>query len=156
MHILVEPLDGPSAQELLAELDADLHRRYGGGEPVQAHAGEFSAPTGRFLVAYADGAPIACAGVRYLEPGTAELKRMYVRERARRRGIAKTLLRACEQVARDLGYERLWLETGLAQPEAIALYESAGYRPVRRFGQYKDSQSSRYYGIDLPREAPPE
>lgn len=155
MRIVAEPFDGPAGTKLLVELDTDLARRYGGGDPVQADAGEFTEPTGRFLVAYEDGRPVGCAGVRALEPGTAELKRMFVRAGARRRGVAGQLLRACEQAARELGYQRLWLETGLEQPEAIALYEAAGYRPVRRFGQYRDSPSSRYYGIDLaPGSAP--
>ena len=41
------------------------------------------------------------------------------------------------------------LETGLKQPEAIALYESAGYVPVVGFGYYKDSPTARYYGKPL-------
>jgi GNAT superfamily N-acetyltransferase len=150
VRVVDEPYDGPSARALVAELDEDLSRRYGSGDPVQAHADEFAPPTGRFLVVYLDGDPVACAGVRLLEPGTAELKRMFVRQAARRRGVARTLLAACEEAASQLGYTRLWLETGVQQPEAIALYEAAGYQPVPRFGQYKDSPSSRYYGIHLP------
>ena len=47
------------------------------------------------------------------------------------------------------GYEQLWLETGGSQPEAIALYESAGYTPVARFGQYAWAEDQRCYGKSL-------
>ena len=48
-----------------------------------------------------------------------------------------------------LGYRRLALETGLAQPEAIALYESAGYQPLPGFGHYAGDELSRAYVKDL-------
>ena len=52
---------------------------------------------------------------------------------ARRRGVARALLAELEGAARRFGYRELWLETGTEQPEAIALYESAGYLPVPPF-----------------------
>jgi GNAT superfamily N-acetyltransferase len=59
------------------------------------------------------------------------------------------MLRALEDWARDRGYRRVVLETGLAQPEAIALYERAGYRRIDGFGHYKGSQLSRSFAKDL-------
>ena len=147
--IRVARYDSPDAQALIAELDADLDERYGEGDPVLADPGEFVAPDGRFLVAYEGDRPVACAGIRRLDADTAELKRMFVRPVARGKGVAKALLAACEAAARDLGYSRLWLETGIAQPEAMTLYTSSGYTPVRRFGQYAYAPSTRYLGIDL-------
>ena len=131
------------AAELIAELDADLAVRYGAdGDPVVAHPEEFELPDGRFFVVLEDGVPLACAGIRRIAPGTAELKRMYVRPTARGRGLARLLLATCEKAAADLGYDELWLETGDAQPEAVALYLSASYEPVSAFGQYQDSPRS--------------
>jgi GNAT superfamily N-acetyltransferase len=141
---------------LFAELDVDLTRRYGGGEPVQFDRAEFEPPEGRLLAAVAPedaGGPalLGCAGVRRLpgHAGVAELKRMYVRPTARGGGVARTLLSACEQAAADMGYRELWLETGLRQPEAVALYTSAGYVPVPRFGQFRDEADSVYLGRAL-------
>jgi GNAT superfamily N-acetyltransferase len=145
---------------LFEELDVDLERRYGGGEPVHFSRSEFDPPEGRLLVAEAppraDGPVLlGCAGVRRLPGydgsfhGVAELKRMYVRPTARGRGVARALLRACEQAAAELGYRELWLETGLRQPEAVALYESAGYKPVPRFGQFRAEPDSVYLGRAL-------
>jgi GNAT superfamily N-acetyltransferase len=66
----------------------------------------------------------------------AELKRMYVVPDARGRGVATALLSALEGAARDRGWTTLRLETGPRQPEAIALYTRAGYRPIEAFGAY--------------------
>jgi GNAT superfamily N-acetyltransferase len=144
------------AAGLIAELDADLGVRYGGGgDPVHAPAEEFDEPGGQMLVATLAGAAVGCAGLRRVSPDTAELKRMYVRPELRRRGIARALLVACEQAASQLGYVQLWLETGTLQSEAIALYRSAGYRPVPRFGQYADADLSVHLGRVISPSAPP-
>ena len=74
---------------------------------------------------------------------------MYVRSAHRRRGHATRLLTAVEDRAREMGYRQLVLETGLEQPEAIALYESAGYVAVPAFGYYAAEPNSRSYGKDL-------
>jgi GNAT superfamily N-acetyltransferase len=124
--------------------------RYGGdGDPVHAPAEEFDGPGGQMLLATLDGAPVGCVGLRRVDDLTAELKRMYVRPGLRRKGIARALLAACEQAARDLGYQDLWLETGSLQPEAVALYLSAGYEPVSPFGQYAGESLSVHLGRSL-------
>jgi GNAT superfamily N-acetyltransferase len=80
---------------------------------------------------------------------TVEVKRMFVRTEHRRKGHARRLLAALEDRARAQGFRRVLLETGLVQPEAIALYKSAGYAPVEGFGHYKDSPLSRSFARDL-------
>ena len=74
---------------------------------------------------------------------------MYVSPTVRRRGLARLLLAALEDSARELGVEVLALETGTMQPEAIALYEAQRYRPTIRFGHYADSELSRYFAKRL-------
>ena len=140
--------DAP-ARELLAELDDDLTRRYGPGDPVRAVAAEFEPPDGLFLIAFDRGWARACGGYRRIDAATAELKRMYVRPQARGTGLARLLLATLERAAHDAGYQRLWLETGMSQPEAMALYESAGYRPIPAFGQYAGADDQRCYGKAL-------
>lgn len=161
MPALVEirPADYDEVAPLFVELDLDLDERYGGGETVRFSRAEFDPPHGRLLVAVGrSGTPAAgatsmlgCAGVRRLpgHGGVAELKRMFVRPGARHRGVARGLLAACEQAASDLGYRALWLETGLRQPEAVALYRSVGYTDVERFGQYAHEPESVYLGREL-------
>jgi putative acetyltransferase len=89
--------------------------------------------------------PPAAVGIAALSrntDGTAELKRVFVTAAARGRGIARSILRAVEDVARAEGMSAIVLETGPAQPEAIALYESHGYGHIPRFGQYVDDELS--------------
>lgn len=137
------------AQSLVAEVQQEYVRRYGGPDTTPVDPDEFAPPGGTFLVASVDGEAVGCAGVRRHHDGVAEVKRMYVRPAHRRRGHARRMLSALEAWARDSGYTRVVLETGVEQPEAIALYLSAGYRPVDGFGHYKDAPLSRSFARDL-------
>jgi len=146
----ISPVAFAAAAALVAELDADLAVRYGGGgDPVHAPAEEFDGPGGQMLLATLDGQPVGCVGLRRIDHRTAELKRMYVRPAARGRGIARELLAACERQAVELGYEQLWLETGTMQPEAVTLYLTSGYEPIPAFGQYAGQSLSIHLGRAL-------
>lgn len=139
--------DDPEVRRLTAAQQAELRARYEGdtepGTPPSA------ADVAVVLVARdADGAAIGCGALRALEPGIAEVKRMYVVPEARGRGVSRQLLAALEAAARERGWSTLRLETGPRQPEAIGLYESAGYRPIGAFGVYVDEPDagcSLYY-----------
>jgi GNAT superfamily N-acetyltransferase len=137
------------ARPLVDALGAELHDRYGGGPASVAHPEEFVPPYGVFFVISEDDRDVACGGLRRLDDGIGEVKRMYVVPEARGRGISRMLLKAIVEHARTLGYAELWLETGTAQPEAMALYESSGFEPIASFGQYKDYPDSRCYRLLL-------
>src|SRR5262249_55727197 len=85
---------------------------------------------------------VGCGAVRPLEPGVGEVKRMFVLPEARGRGIARQILRSLEAAAGSLGFRVLRLETGQRQPEAIRLYQTAGYAEIPRFGEYADDPFS--------------
>jgi GNAT superfamily N-acetyltransferase len=70
---------------------------------------------------------------------------MYVQPAYRRTGVGRAVLTALEARARALGYARLRLETGVRQPEAIALYRAAGYEPIEPYGLYRDEPMSRCF-----------
>ena len=70
---------------------------------------------------------------------------MFIRRPYRGRGYARELLALVEDEARSLGFSRVLMETGLAQPEAIGLYESSGYHRIPGFGHYRDSPMNRCY-----------
>ena len=152
------PSEEPGAT-MIAELWAELAERYADdpsepepkGHPDDLQLHELEPPHGVFLIVEpAEGAgPIACGGIRRRADGLGEIKRMYVRTAARGRGAGRGLLAALETEARSLGYSALVLETGLRQPEAIALYESAGYGIIPNYGFYKDSDLSRCYRKDF-------
>ena len=68
---------------------------------------------------------------------------MYVVPAARRTGVARVVLDEVEAEARRRGYRQLRLETGVRQPEAIALYQSAGFEPIPCWETYADAPLSR-------------
>ncbi|WP_409329347.1 GNAT family N-acetyltransferase [Trujillonella humicola] len=139
--------DDPEVRALTVAQQVELRARYGGGsEPGTPPSAADVAVV--LLARDADGAPVGCGALRPLEPGAAELKRMYVVPEARGRGVSRQLLAALEAAARDRGWTTVRLETGPRQPEAIGLYESAGYRPIAAFGVYVDEPDagcSLYY-----------
>lgn len=137
--------DGPLAAILIAEIQHELTLRYGGPDETPVQPGQFAPPSGAFLVAIVDGTPVGCVALRRVSDTDVELKRMYVRNEHRRRGLAGMILAAAEQRAADAGYRRVLLETGLQQPEAMALYEANGYEPIVGFGHYCDQDTSRAY-----------
>jgi GNAT superfamily N-acetyltransferase len=133
------------ARLLIRALDEDLQARYPGAVIHSIDPDTFAASGGIFLVAYADNRPVACGALRPAAGGNYEIKRMFVLGDARRHGHARAVLEALEDRARELDAPLLLLETGDAQPEAVSLYESAGYRPVPCFGAYAGSPHSRCF-----------
>jgi GNAT superfamily N-acetyltransferase len=82
---------------------------------------------------------------------TAEGKRMYVVRSARRAGHARTMLAHMERTAAEAGAEVMILETGVPQPEGIALYESSGYERIPGFGHYAWAEDNRCFARRLPK-----
>lgn len=123
---------------LISALNAELTGAY--PEPGASHFGlaaeEVKEGRGAFLVIYEDGNPVGCGAVRLLEPGTAELKRMYVAPAVRGRGLGRRLVAALENEARALGVQRLILETGIRQAAALALYRASGFESIPLYGEY--------------------
>ena len=115
-------------------------------------ADDVTRPRGAFVVAHLDGAAIACGAVRPLpggDPAIAEVKRMYTAPAARGRGAARVLLRRLVEIAAELGYRQVVLETGTRQPEAMALYVAEGWVPLAPYGQYCGEHLSRCFVLDL-------
>lgn len=144
-----EPYDGPVAQQLIAAVQQEYVVRYGGPDDSPVDPGEFAPPDGAFLVGYLDGEPVACGGLRRVDADTVEVKRMYVVPRARGRGFSRVVLATLEDLAREHGASRVALETGLAQPEAMRLYETSGYERIEGFGHYRCAPLSVSYAKSL-------
>jgi GNAT superfamily N-acetyltransferase len=148
VSLLVVPLDDPRARALEADYLVDMAVRYGGG-PGPVHADGFEPPGGCFVVVVLGGRPVGCGGFRAHRSGIAEMKRMYVDPLSRGRGIGRRMLAFLEERARSASYTDMWLETGSAQPEAIALYRSAGYEPMVPYGEFKRDERSRCFSRRL-------
>jgi GNAT superfamily N-acetyltransferase len=141
--------DQPPASELLAEMRVELNDVYESfsrlDNPPLA-LDEMRGPRGAYIVGYEGDEAVAGGGIRRLEAGAAEIKRMFVRPEARSRGVARALLEALEQTARELGYERVRLDTGPKQVHGLALYRSAGYVDVPA---YNDNPFACFWGEKL-------
>jgi len=131
--IQLEASDAPVSVELQRAYFADIASRYPGWSPElipSADPAEVAPPVGAWVVAYLDGRPVGCGGIKRLDASSAELKRIYLADAARGHGLGRRILEQLELHARDLGYERLRLDTGDRQPEALGLFRSAGYEPT--------------------------
>ena len=91
---------------------------------------QYSKPDGALLLVYDDSVVIACVGIRLYEQKTAELKRMYVKPEYRGRSIGLLLLQQAIMLARDLGYEKLRLDTLHNMTRAQHLYHSHGFYEI--------------------------
>ncbi|MEP0265181.1 GNAT family N-acetyltransferase [Dokdonia sp.] len=126
---LVQYLDGE-----LAQRDGDEHAFYHqfNNIDVLTHC----------IVTYIATKAVGCGAIKTFDPTTVEVKRMYVLTSQRGKGIASQLLQALEIWAKELGNKRCVLETGIRQPEAIALYEKNGYYRIPNYGQYIGVENS--------------
>ncbi|HEY4116370.1 MAG TPA: GNAT family N-acetyltransferase [Byssovorax sp.] len=131
-------------QDLIAALNRELDARYPeeGANHFRLDASELEDGSGALLVAYDGDEPLGCGAIRCLDGETAEVKRMYVADAARGRGVGRLLLEALEAEARRLGRTRLVLETGDRQHEAVGLYTRAGFTKAAPWGEYIDSPLS--------------
>lgn len=133
-----EPFASPDARRLVAALDAHLASRYAPEQRFGPHlkAEQVEPGVGTFVIARADGKAVGCGALRRRDPTTVEVKRMYVDPEMRGRGVASEILDHLERAARAMGAERLVLETGIYQEEAIGLYHRAGFSAVDCFDEY--------------------
>jgi putative acetyltransferase len=144
VSIAIERVSAPTddAAALIAELDGVLGAVY---PPEQRHGlslDQVFEPHVRFFIARVDGEVAGCGAVALFDT-YAEVKRMYTRPSARRRGVGKAVLARLEKEARRAGKPMLRLETGIHQVPAIRLYEEFGFRRCGPFGDYTMLPSQR-------------
>jgi putative acetyltransferase len=144
LSIGAEPFESDDARRLVAALDAALTELY----PPQQRFGpnltteHLEDGRGTFIVARVAGRAVGCGAVRLLDPMTAEAKRMYVEPDHQGRGIGRAILSRLEAAARQLGAQRLVLETGIHQEAAMAVYRHAGFTQIACWGEYAASPTS--------------
>jgi GNAT superfamily N-acetyltransferase len=141
-----------AAASLLSDLSREIATMYAdrgddGGAGFQPEDAE--GPRAAFVVAFAGDEPVGCGALRPHDAACGEVKRMYTVPAWRGRGIARLVLDALEGEARAAGYVRMLLETGDRQPEAVRVYERAGYARIPAYGVYVGWVGSLCYGKAL-------
>lgn len=139
--VAVDPKDA-AAVDLIQALDSETQRRYPGEPVFGIDAERFIDRGGVFLLGFVAGSPVACGALRPIDDGVFEVKRMYVRDEFRGRGLSRLMFNKLELMARDAGCRVLRVETGYKQPEALGLYRSVGFSETQRFGPYVENEYS--------------
>jgi len=131
----------PDFLMLVNMLDHELQIRDGEDHPFYAQYNTLS-NINHVIVAYVDDHSVGCGAFRPYDAQSVEIKRMFVHQDHRGRGVATMILDALEGWAREAGFDASILETGFNQPEAIALYTKAGYSVIPNYGPYKNVATS--------------
>lgn len=126
---------------LIPKLDAELAIRDGDDHDFY-HQFNHSDTIQYAVVAEVDGEAAACGALKPFDQEAVEIKRMYTIPSLRGKGLASVILKELESWATELGYHRVILETGINQPEAIALYQKLGYQRIPNYAQYAGVETS--------------
>jgi GNAT superfamily N-acetyltransferase len=132
------PVDEEPAATLVQRMCDEIAALYegldlDGAQMPKGGAAELCPPHGTFLVGFEDDVALCCGGLKRLSQDACEIKRMFVVDCARGRGVARELLCELERRARELGYSVARLDTGPRQPHAQRMYERAGYVAIGNF-----------------------
>lgn len=126
---------------LVKLLDEDLKIRDGEDHEFYAQINK-TAILNNVIVCYQNDIAVGCGAFREIDEKTVEIKRMFVNPNCRGKGIASKILSELELWASQLNYSQTILETGINQPEAIALYKKSGYEIINNYGQYIGIETS--------------
>ncbi|NHQ87706.1 GNAT family N-acetyltransferase [Iodobacter sp. HSC-16F04] len=131
---LADP-ESPEAQQLLSSLSQTLQQITGSSGTASFDISDVKVEGACFAICrLSTGVPVACGALRPLQPGVAELKRMFAVPNSKSAGAA--VLAFLEQMASEFGYGELWLETRRVNERAVSFYERHGYHPIPNFGRY--------------------
>lgn len=139
----------PQAVAMQAALSDTLAALTGNSGQASFDADDVRGDGAVFLLACnRDGVAQGCGALRPLQPGVAELKRMYAAPGSQ--GLGAALLAALEQHAQRLGYRAVWLSTRRVNQRAVQFYLRHGYRGISPYGHYVGRSASICLAKDLP------
>ena len=146
-----EPAAAEDSQWMLeqyyAEIDARFESGLDRGIVQTTDPDEISPPNGLFIAGRLAGRPVACGVLKIVEPGVADIKRMWVGDRVRGRGVGRRLLRRLVAEGRAMGLRRVQLDTNRVLDEAISLYRSEGFVEVPAFND--EPHAHHWFALDF-------
>lgn len=131
----------PDFTKLVSLLDEELAQRDGDEHSFYQQFNHID-KLGFVVLLKEEDQAVGCGAIKDLDGEAMEVKRMFVLEEQRGRGLAGSILEELEKWAFELGYTRCRLETGKRQPEAITLYKRKGYQRISNYGQYAKVENS--------------
>lgn len=147
-------LDNVDVQLLISQLNMDLSSRYPepGALVYSLDAADIVQGVGALLMAELDDEPVGCGAYRVIDdaPGSVEIKRMYVTLAGRGKKIGSAILAELERDAVTFGVSRFALEAGPRQPEALGMFEAAGYVVCEPWGPFVGKELSICMAKELP------
>jgi GNAT superfamily N-acetyltransferase len=103
-------------------------------DEVAGLPGKYAPPKGRLYLAYIGDEVTGCIALREIAEGICEMKRLYLRDNARGRGLGNRLIEKLIDDAREIGYRKMRLDTYPPKMgKAVSLYESHGFRPIEKY-----------------------
>jgi putative acetyltransferase len=144
IDLTIETPDQQEVHALLQASDTYMAGLYPAESNHMLDVSELCRPEVTFIVARKDGRVVGCGAILESKEGWAEIKRMFVSPLARGQNVGRQLLQKLEAAAVAKGIPRLRLETGIKQPEALALYRSAGFVEIGPFGKYRPDPLSLF------------
>jgi ribosomal protein S18 acetylase RimI-like enzyme len=145
----VRAFDHADVVSLVEEIQDFYRERYGLEDADHTPPAQFAPPLGLFVLGYCEDEIVASGGWRWLDDGAdgaVEIKRMWVRTHVRRQGISRLMLAELERTAAEAGAQKIRLNTGYRQPEALTLYDSSGYeRTDERYGHYALFDGAQFF-----------
>ena len=130
--------------------DNGINMSYQGIESeLNSLPGKFSAPEGCLLIAEVDGNPVGCVALRSFEPGTCEMKRLFVQPECRNKGVGKALAKRIITEAKKKGYRKMLLDTGDFMETAQKLYSSLGFKTIDQYYDVPEEVLKRSVFMEL-------
>lgn len=138
----VIPKDSVDALKLIEELDRELLQRYPSSSIHTLDLDKITNESGLFFVGYISEVAVACCSLCEIGPNIGEIKRVFVKPQYRRKGISEYMMKYLEEQAVRSGFKFLRVETGVKQPEAIAMYQKLSYYDIEKYGEYINDPNS--------------
>lgn len=132
--------DNPDFKNLIVLLDQELKIINGDEDNLFIEFNKIN-DIRNVIILYINDIAVGCGAFKKYNHETSEIKRMFVHSNYRGKGIALQILNELELWSRELNFSKFILETGRKQPDAIRLYQKAGYSVIPNFGQYKNIES---------------